>query len=108
MARVKKIKIPEDAILEGAKALVREQTGGCEFGKVCALCDCNPSEGDAYALDHSKAVLEAAAPLLFADLLEKEAGNLLGSGPGELTYVSAIASLLRTKAMLYRKVTKEE
>jgi hypothetical protein len=108
MAQVKKIKIPEDAILEGAKALVREQTGGCEFGKVCALCDCNPSEGDAYALDHSKAVLEAAAPLLFADLLEKEAGNLSGSGPDELTYVSAIASLLRTRAILYRKATKEE
>lgn len=65
MAQVKKIEIPEEAILEGAKALVREQTGGCEFGKVCALCDCNPSEGDAYALDHSRAVLEAAAPLLF-------------------------------------------
>jgi hypothetical protein len=53
-------------------------------------------------------VLEAAAPLLFADLLEKEAGNLSGSGPDELTYVSAIASLLRTRAILYRKATKEE
>lgn len=108
MAQVKKIKIPEDAILEGAKALVREQTGGCEFGKVCALCDCNPSEGDAYALDHSRAVLEAAAPLLFADLLEEEASDLSGSGPDELTYMSAIVTMLRTKAHIYRRTKKNE
>lgn len=108
MAQVN-IKISTDAILEGAKVLVREQSVGmCEFGKVCTLCDCNPAAGDAYALDHSKAVLEAAAPLLFADLLEKEAGNLSGGGPDELTYMSAIVTMLRTKAHIYRRMKKNE